>query len=520
MDPPAFAAQHSAGLRDFWSVYDAHYDAIQQITLRLAEDHPDFGPLLRAMSPEQSAAQNARSRELLRAAVVDGAWAPYAEDLRTQGSLYAHLGVSFAGWYDVVGAFKRAMVPAIVETFVREPARTSAALTAMLAFIDHAMSTIAQQYVETRAETDIRRHALFLDSIIENLPNMVFVKEAKELRFERLNRAGETLLGMPRSAFIGKNDFDFFPREQAEAFQARDRETLEGKQVVDIPEEPIQTGGGERWLHTKKVPIVDEHGTPVFLLGISEDITQARRNAAELKRAKEAADVANRELESFSYTVAHDLRAPLRGINGFSRALIEDCAGALDATGRGYLERICAAADRMGHLIDALLALSRVARTTVLRASVDLGRMASEIAAQLHAANPQREIEFACEPGLVVQGDERLLRALLENLLANAWKFTRTRPVAHVRVGSEVVSGEKAYFVEDDGAGFDMAHADKLFAPFGRLHSPDAFEGSGIGLATVQRIVARHGGRIWGEGAVDRGARFLFTLSPAEDGRT
>ena len=516
---PPFVKQYAAGLADFWSVYEARYDDIQRVTLEMASGHPDFAPLLRAMTPEQSAAANQRSRELLQRAVVGGEWEAYVADMRTQGAMYAKMGVSFSGWYDIVRAFQRAIVPALVAAYARDESRLARAVTAMLEFVDYAMATIAEQYVETKAEVSLRQTARFLDSIVENIPNMVFVKDAKELRFERFNRAGEELLGLPRSALLGKSDFDFFPDEQAEFFQSRDRETLAGNKVVDIAEEPIKTARGERWLHTKKVPVLDETGAPAYLLGISEDITEARQTAAALRQAKEAAETASRELEAFSYSVAHDLRAPLRGINGFSRALLEDCADGLDAQSRDHLQRICAAAERMGQLIDALLSLSRVARSELRRESVDLSRLASDVAARLAGAQAGRAVAFSCDPGLVVVGDENLLRAMLENLLGNAWKFTRKHAEPRVRVGCEGAEGAKTYFVEDNGAGFDMAYAEKLFAPFQRLHTEDAFEGAGIGLATVQRIVRRHGGRVWAEGHVGRGATFRFTL-PSHDGAT
>jgi len=364
-----------------------------------------------------------------------------------------------------------------------------------------------------RAERAQRNASRFLDSIVENIPNMIFVKEAAGLRFERFNRAGEELLGVERTDLLGKNDFDLFPREQAEAFQLRDRETLASRVVLDIPEEPIETKAGERWLHTKKVPVLDEAGVPRYLLGISEDITERRGAAAALRAAKDAAEAANQELEAFSYSVAHDLRAPLRAIDGFGLALEEDAAGRLDAGSTDHLKRIRRSARHMGQLIDGLLGLSRVTRGDLTREKVDLTRIAQSSGARLREAQPQREVELVVEEGLLVEGDARLVTAALDNLLSNAWKFTGKRPQARIEVGRLEQEEEKpVFFVRDNGVGFDPNYAHKLFGAFQRLHGAAEFEGSGIGLATVQRIVRRHGGRIWADSELGRGATFYFTL--------
>lgn len=241
---------------------------------------------------------------------------------------------------------------------------------------------------------------------------------------------------------------------------------------------------------------------------------EVRRLNAELEqRVRQrtlALEVANRELEAFSYSVSHDLRAPLRAIEGFGCALLTEHAGRLDAQGQLYLRRMCAATDRMGQLIDDLLCLARVAQHEMRWQPVDLSALAQAIAAELRKAQPERGVRFVVAPGLVVQGDARLLRVALENLLGNAWKYTGQHPQAQIELGVRGGDGG-VYFVRDDGAGFDMAYADKLFRPFQRLHGSD-FEGTGIGLATVQRIIHRHGGRIWAEGAVERGACVHFTL--------
>jgi signal transduction histidine kinase len=220
----------------------------------------------------------------------------------------------------------------------------------------------------------------------------------------------------------------------------------------------------------------------------------------------------NRELEAFSYSVSHDLRQPLRGIDGFSQVLLEDYKDRLDAQGVEYLQRVRAASQRMALLIDDMLQLSRVTRAPARNEQVDLSAMVAAIATDLQNASPQRRVTFRIADGVVVQGDSSLLRLALTNFLNNAWKFTARHAQAVIEFGVTTNNGTPAYYVRDDGAGFDMTYADKLFGAFQRLHSATEFEGTGVGLATVQRIIHRHGGRVWAEGAVEKGATFYFTL--------
>ena len=236
---------------------------------------------------------------------------------------------------------------------------------------------------------------------------------------------------------------------------------------------------------------------------------QAEEVLAE--RTVELEDV-NRELEAFSYSVSHDLRAPLRSINGFSQILLEDCAEQLDESGKDYLDRIQVSSQRMGQLIGDLLQLSRISRGEINREAVDLSDMARLIKGELLQAEPERQVEFVIAPGLTAHGDTHLLNVVLENLFRNAWKFTGPHQRALVEFGIEQLHEEPTFFVRDDGVGFDMNYADKLFVPFQRLHYQAEFAGTGIGLATVQRIIHRHGGRVWAEGAVEKGAAFYFTL--------
>jgi light-regulated signal transduction histidine kinase (bacteriophytochrome) len=225
----------------------------------------------------------------------------------------------------------------------------------------------------------------------------------------------------------------------------------------------------------------------------------------------------NKELEAFSYSVSHDLRAPLRSIDGFSQAILEDCSDKLDEVGQSYLQRIRAATQRMGHLIDDLLTIARITRREMQLESVDLSWIAHRIGYDLQQIHPERFVEFTVQPGLLAQGDEHLVQVALSNLLSNAWKFTSKHRQAKIEFGALAQENDSptVYFVRDDGAGFDITYVNKLFSPFQRLHKVQDFPGNGIGLATVQRVVHRHGGRIWAVGSLEQGATFFFTLAQA-----
>jgi len=245
----------------------------------------------------------------------------------------------------------------------------------------------------------------------------------------------------------------------------------------------------------------------------NEKLTEALDS---LRRAKDAQEAANKELEAFSYSVSHDLRAPLRSIDGFSLALLEDCNDRLDEQGRDYLRRVRSATQRMSQLIDDLLRLSRLTRSELNILPVDLSAIARKVARELAESQPERQVSLSLADSVTAMGDPELLKVVLENLLGNAWKFTAKKEATAIEFGEERIGRERAFFVRDNGAGFDMAYADKLFATFQRLHREDEFPGTGIGLSLVQRVIHRLGGRVWGEGAIGQGATFYFTLDPGD----
>lgn len=270
--------------------------------------------------------------------------------------------------------------------------------------------------------------------------------------------------------------------------------------------------GGRVDVSVTTSPLRDVVGRLLGASNVARDVTEARRAGAAVLHAKELAEAANRELESFSYSVAHDLRAPLRGMNGFAQVLLNEYGEKLDAQGKDWLQEILVNARRMGELIDALLSLSRLTRSTLNREPVDLSATARNITTKLANAEPERSVEVVIAEQLTANIDATLALALLENLIENAWKFSGKLQNARIEIGVVEECGEPTFFVRDNGAGFDMTYAGKLFTPFQRLHGQTEFPGTGIGLANVQRIVHRHGGKIWAEGEIDHGATFYFTL--------
>jgi len=543
----------------------------------------------------------------------------------------------------------------------------------------------------------VQDDAIFLKSILENIPDMIFVKDASDLRFIRLNKAGLELLGLSLKQLMGKNDYDFFPKKEADFFTAKDRGVLKSRKLLDIPEEPIHTRRkGVRYLHTKKIPILDASGRPQYLLGISEDITEKKIVKEALQKAYESLEtrvqartaelsrmnqelrqmiaerksaemalreseeryrrvlsalvegvvvidatgkilsanpgaerilgaparklrglsilnpvwgvlredgtptpkeefftvkslntgesfsnviialrrpdgqllwlngntqplfrpgekmpyavvasffditsrrhleeeiqklnaelehnvklrtaeltLANEDLESFSYSISHDLRAPLRAIEGFSQVLLDDYQEKLDAEGNRLLTAVRRNALRMAQLIDDLLAFSRIGRKNLTQQPVAMHALVESVVEELRSAEPKRLVNIVLKSLPDAEGDPAMIRQVWTNLLSNGLKFTQRQSKPHIEIGSSQEDGQVVYYVRDNGAGFDMQFADKLFGVFQRLHKLEEFDGTGVGLAIVHRIVRKHGGRVWAESRVEQGATFYFSL--------
>jgi PAS domain S-box-containing protein len=326
------------------------------------------------------------------------------------------------------------------------------------------------------------------------------------------NQAAERLYGYKAEEVMGKSVKMLIPQDRwGEEMEIVDR-VRQSEQVRHF-ETVRQTKDGRLVDISLTVSqLTDEHGTLIGISGIARDITARKWADEELKRQARLLEATNKELEAFSYSVSHDLRAPLRSLEGLSLALLEDCSERLDETGKDYLKRIRGEIERMGQLIEDLLQLALATRMELRRESVDLSALAASRAEEVRKQWSGRQVELIVESELKAEGDCRLLGIVLDNLLGNAWKFTSGRERATVEVGAERLDRKTVYFVRDNGAGFDMTYAGKLFGVFQRLHAATEYPGTGIGLALVQRIVHRHGGRVWAEGAVDKGTTVYFTL--------
>jgi PAS domain S-box-containing protein len=368
--------------------------------------------------------------------------------------------------------------------------------------------------ITERKEAQQRAH---LAAIVDSSDDAI-VSETLEGMITSWNNGAERLFGYSANEAIGKPISLLIPPTR-EGEEVTNLATAARGEVRRFDTVRRRKDGRPIDVSVTISPIRDASGQVTGISKVARDVTDRKRAEEALARAKDWAESANRELEAFSYSVAHDLRAPLRGMNGFAQLLLDEYSDKLDAEGQDWLRRILLSARKMADLIDGLLSLARLTRSDLKPTRVDLSALAREEAAQLAAAEPERAVDVRIQPQLHAQVDARLARALLHNLLGNAWKFTGRSKDARIEVGAMEQGASPVFFVRDNGAGFDMAFAGKLFAAFQRLHGGNEFPGTGIGLATAQRIVLRHGGRIWAEGVVDAGATFYFTLPAATDAR-
>jgi PAS domain S-box-containing protein len=361
-----------------------------------------------------------------------------------------------------------------------------------------------------------------LQALMDNMPDHIYFKNLQS-RFIRTSRSQANMLGLSNPAeVIGKSDFDFFPHA-ARSYGEEQEVMSSGKPLIDLEEWVVWPDGRETWVSTTKMPLRNAEGQTIGIFGISHDVTERKRTEQEIKQLNadlekqaEKLQAANKELEAFSYSVSHDLRAPLRAIDGYTRILVEDYESSLDAEGKRVCAIISREARRMGQLIDDLLAFSRLGRKEMYASKIDMRGMAVSVLNELLKEDERARLDFQIGKLPTARGDSSLIRQVWFNLLANAIKFTSRKERALIEIGSKTNKNELIYYVRDTGAGFDMEYANKLFGVFQRLHSESEFDGTGVGLAIIQRIIHRHEGRVWAEGEVGKGAAFYFALPRKE----
>jgi PAS domain S-box-containing protein len=392
---------------------------------------------------------------------------------------------------------------------------TVASAVAALILVGLAFALVRREMQRrNRVEAMLRGREEALDRTLAAIPDAILIVD-RTGTITRVNDHAPVLFGYPRGELVGR------PVEMLVPARQRAQHTADRAGYVAAPS-PRRMGAGVLDLFAvhrngDEIP-VDISLSPLrtadglFTITAVRDVSARLAEKDELRRMHSQAQIANRELEAFSYSVAHDLRTPLRSIDGFSQALLEDCGPQLGADGQDHLRRVRAAAQRMARLIDDLLGLSRVTRSEVQRSRVDLSALAHDIVERLREAALDRRVAVDIADGIVVDGDSRLLQVALQNLLENAWKFTAGRDDARITMTASRDDGQTVVHIADNGVGFDMSYIDKLFGVFQRLHAHAQFEGTGVGLATVQRIIQRHGGRIWAEGVVGGGATFHFAI--------
>jgi PAS domain S-box-containing protein len=387
------------------------------------------------------------------------------------------------------------------------------------------LGTIVDITERKRAEETLRRSREQIAGVIASAMDAIITVD-EEQRVVLFNTAAERMFRRSSEEAIGQSLDRFIP----ERFHAIHHLHIQGFGRTNVTKRTMGDliaifglrGDGEEFPIEASISQLESENQRFYTV-ILRDITERKRHEEAILRMNDTLEqrvaertaqlqAANKELEAFSYSVSHDLRAPLRHINGFSQILLEDYGDKLDEQGKSYIQLVCSASQEMAQLIDDILQLARVTRSEMSLETVNLSELAGAVIAALQERDPGRDTVISAEEGLLTYGDRRLLRIVLSNLLDNAWKFTSKREKAEIAFGKQQTDGETVYFVRDNGAGFDMAYADKLFGAFQRLHSPSEFEGTGIGLATVQRILQRHGGRIRAVGEVDKGAAFYFTL--------
>ncbi|MBL7931928.1 MAG: PAS domain-containing protein [Bacteroidia bacterium] len=489
-----------------------------QLNLEFREklaDHRVWGPIFSKMTPEQSKAQSERSQKLQREAIFEGKWKEYSEDLLAQGRAYAQMNIDYNDWYELIRLAKHMLVPYIKRDFAESISEAVDVMDGLSKMVDYAMYGIAVAYfLEKNAiikESDDRF------SLIFNASEDVILLISKEGDIIMINHA----VRHDAKDLIGKKVYEFQGPENAKKMQDALDTAVNHKKTGNF-EVDILVNGETKYYYGKISPVLDEKGEVMSAVVVSRDVTREKQASIDLtqlnatleqkvaERTEELAAI-NKELESFTYSVSHDLRAPLRAINGFAEIMKEEAQEGLNEVARDSLDEIISNANKMGVLIDDLLEFSRLGRLPVSKTLVDMNEVFKAVLIETKRASP-KNLSVKLNPLRSVYGDYAMLKQVAVNLVSNAVKYSSKKEQPHVEIGSQEKNGQVEFYVKDNGAGFNMEYYDKLFNVFQRLHGAREFEGTGVGLAIVQRIINKHDGKVWAEAKEDNGATFYFSL--------
>jgi len=377
-----------------------------------------------------------------------------------------------------------------------------------------------------QAEESLRESEERFRRLAENARDIIYRMSLPDGKYEYVSPAAYSIFGYyPEEFYANPSLFhQAIHPDWHKYFEEQWINLLKGEMPPTYEYQIIHKSGEIRWLNQRNILVCEENGIPIAIEGIVTDITERKQAEEEIRTLyleleqrvidrTARLEATNKELESLTYSLAHDLRTPLRAIDGFGHALLEEYQDKVDAQGKDYLHRVRSATQRIGQIIDDILSLSSVSRGEMNIQEVNLSQMVQKIADEIHSIQPEREVRFIIQEGIKVQGDARLLHTVFENLIGNAWKFTSKHPTALIEFGMQQQNDIATYFIRDDGAGFDMNYAQKLFGAFQRLHTITEFPGTGVGLATVQRVIHRHGGNVWAKSEVEKGTTIYFTIA-------
>lgn len=518
---PDFSGEEIAVLKKYFEYNKRYQEELHLEFQKKLIDHPVFGPTMRSIPPEMHKARQKRSQELQRAAFFEGKWEEYTRDLVEQGRMYARMNIKYTDWYELIKLAKTMIVP-LIKRDCTDVDTAIDVYDGLCKVADLTMYGIAEAYFREKNQM-IREGQELYRIIFENSKDHILLVDTQGT----IITINHSVTAPNTDLIIGRKIREISSPENAAAI-----ESALGKVIADKTSETyesvVETKSGVGYYLGTISPVFDEHGSVSSAVIIARDVTLQKIAELELndlnltlekkvvERTEELATI-NKELESFTYSVSHDLRSPLRAINGFSEILKRELGEDLTEDADDCLKEILKNTKKMGQLIDNLLEFSRLGKRPIQKARVDMDELFNTVIDECRKLNPRAL--FVIHPLGEATGDRDMLKQVILNLLSNAVKYSSKNERARIEISSERKDGNVIYSVKDNGAGFNMKYYNKLFGVFQRLHGSDEFEGIGVGLAIVQRVITKHAGKVWAEGVENEGATFYFSL-PGEETTT